>query len=207
MISNDVLFASEITLLVGFSSAAIILVLTATFGMDSAKDIRMLKKLLISESKLELEEPHLDSPVAAGRQKGKLTRAEARHHVMLAGFSALFISLFVALLLCSLNGHAALVWRLSAVITLVLHLNGTFRLISFTRHNHQFSLSRIGMIAAGFVISGGNLVTVLGMWPTEAAANGFWTAAAPFFVLIGIFWTLIVASISFMALLGDLESE
>jgi hypothetical protein len=197
MISSDALFASEITLLVGFASAAIILVLTATFGMDSAKDIRALKALLISQNKLELEEPHLDSPSVAVRQKGKLSRVEARHHVILAGFSALFISLLVAILLCSLNGDTALVWRLSAVITVLLHLNGTFRLIAFTRRNHQFSLSRIGMIGAGFVISGGNSV----------AAFGFWPEAAPFFVMIGIFWTLIVASVSFMTLLGDLESE
>ncbi|CAB4844894.1 unannotated protein [freshwater metagenome] len=197
MISSDILFGSEIALLVGFSSAGIILVLTATFGLDSAKDLRSIKKVMAAQSTLIPDVQKTHQPLEGSREEIKFSHTEAQFHVLFAGFTALFVSLFVGVLLCSFSEHLALVWRLSAALTALLHFNGTIRIILATQRSQKVSPIRVGMIATGLGIAIVNTVTTLGLW----------SVMAPFFVLFGIFWTLVVSSISFMTLFAEMGSE
>lgn len=197
MISSDVLFGSVISLLIGFSSAGIILVLTATFGLDSAKDLRSIKKDMVSHDSTDLDVEKTRQPEDGIQKDLKMSHTEAQYHVLLAGYTALFLSLFVGILLCTFSDHLALVWRLSAAVTTLVHANGTIRIFLSTQQSKKVSLMKVWMISTGLVITIVNMATTL----------GHWSSIGPFFVLFGIFWTIVVASISFMTLFTEMRSE
>ncbi len=195
MLSEDVLYGSEIAVLAGFASTAVVLVLTSVLGIDVGRELRKLTRLL-AEERVKATTPAVATPDAtAGREEHFVFQvAEAKFHILFAGFTALFVSLTVCVLLIVLKDHQMLAWRISDVITLILHLNGATRLMQGTIKANDHTLKRWFMIAVGFVIATISLLAALGIFPAAQIA----------IVFIGILWTLVVTSVSFFTLLVEM---
>lgn len=109
MISNDVVYGAQIAVLLGFATTAVVLVLTSVLGIDVGRELRRLTHLLATERGLVPSGLAIDpGSRSASEEHQVLQESEANFHILNAGFSALFMSLAVTVLIIVLNEHLTL---------------------------------------------------------------------------------------------------
>ena len=192
MISNDVIYGAQIAVLLGFATTAVVLVLTSVLGIDVGRELRRLTHLLATERGLVPSGLAIDpGSRSASEEHQVLQESEANFHILNAGFSALFMSLAVTVLIIVLNEHLTLAWRIADLVTVLIHLNGAGRLAHGTITAREHTSQRWSIIVVGFTIAIIGCITAFGFFP----------AASMPIVFIGILSTLMVTGVSFFALL------
>ena len=92
--SPETIFVLQITVLGFFATSEVVVVLTAAIGID------------IEDAEVEEGKKNLESlEDAASRKVVLVNAAESQFHILFAGFTALFLSLFSCLLLVSASSH------------------------------------------------------------------------------------------------------
>ncbi len=178
--SSETIFIMHITVLGFFAATSVVLVLTAALGIDT--DSKEAKKEFLP----------IQIPSAAPFQKMTLANAhESQSHILFAGFTALFLSLFSCILLISADTHQVLVWRVVNGISALIHIRGTYMLIFETLKLNLHSFKRWILSIIGGSIGMLSLFAALGALPSLSSA----------LAMIAILWMLAVASISFYSLI------
>ena len=173
--SLEITYTMQIALLLGLAATAVILVLSAVVGIEIDDSV----------------ETASNGDMAAEKRRYFDNVATAKFHMLFAGFTALFLSLFTCTLLVGFSDHQDTVWRIALGISALVHVNGTYRISKQNLHKRVKSVRPWVMSVVGTAFAIASTVAALGAW------HSFFSVI----VLLGIMWALIVTSVSFVSLL------
>jgi len=174
-VSPDIDYTMQISIFLGLAATAVILVLSAVVGIDMEAN---------SQAESSSEE-------TATQLSFLDTVAEARFHILFAGFSSLFLSLFTCVLLVGFSRHQDAVWRIALAVSALVHANGTYRVVEENLRKRIRSLRAWLTVLMGLAFAIVSAVAVFGFLPSLQTV----------ILLLGILWALFVTSVSFVSLL------
>jgi len=113
----------------------------------------------------------------------------AEYHVLFAGFTAVFLSLFAMVLLSTIRGHDDVVWRFIIAVNGVVHVNGSYRLLGHHLTERRFSQQRVAMLVIGCANATASFLVVA----------GFLGGVQPLVLFLGILWAIAAAALAFLS--------
>lgn len=133
------------------------------------------------------------------RSRGQLSihDSSAEFHFMLAGLSALFISLLTALSLVCFSADEALIWRIANGVGAAMHFAGGGRL-ALEAFRQETSLR------SGLVVASCGIVAALF---SSLSAAGCFPSAGNFIFLVATAWSLGVTVVSFLSLITSARTS
>lgn len=175
--------------------------LQLTHNVATLGDFAAIAVGFVIAAVLEAESPSLrtarEREPAEGLAEAAATEAaigqlgDFKFHVIFAGVTTIFLSLFTAALVINLSDYSEAI-RIGLGLSVFVHVTGTSKVIRQAIRAKELTLFSFSMILMGAIFSIAGLIGVAGLVPGEQGL----------ILYMSILWTLGIAAIAFFSMLA-----